>query len=187
MGLIAGPERPPPPVPTPSVGRRVSASTERPRTVLTRVSPVGPGVERRGRDRLESGDVRRELREDREAEVDIDHRADRSRGRLGIVREHLGAVVQVRTADVDLDRDDVARRDRAASSFAATVEVVDSCPQTDAMTRAPVRAQAREVVRDPVLRRRDPAARPCSPCRPSSCATAARGCPPTRTVPGTSR
>ena len=105
-----------------------------------RVDQREPGrarVERRARDLDEIGDVRRQLREHRRrASERVDDRVRRFPGRLGRVREHVGARFDVGTREIHLDRDDaVARRPSTRAprlSKSATVR-----PQIDAMTRAP--------------------------------------------------
>ena len=110
---------------------------------------------------------------------------DRVRGVVDVVREEVRASVEVRTTQVQLDRDDVVRR--ACELRGCLPVLLDrSSPDADHDTRARA-LQRGQVVREPRVDARTLEADAVQHASPSSRAVAARGCRPTAPPRATSR
>ena len=143
IGRIAGPLRPP--TTFEIFGRRVSTSIAIARNVLTSDTASAPASSAALRERRDVGDVRRQLRDDRQPRH-LAHRADDVEGAGEAAAELDAAFLDVRAGDVQLDGARRLRRPTASrdtSTYSSSV-----VPQTLTMTVARAGAQLRQLLVD---------------------------------------
>ena len=102
-----------------------------------------------GGDLAEIGHVGRELHEDRELQVGVDHRRGRAGGGRRRMGEHRRPVLEIRAADVDLDRDELLTR--RCEEFRRPTELLRRPAPHGCDDACAAGAQRRQVVVDPVL------------------------------------
>ena len=182
---VDGAARTAPPPPAPSAGRRCSTSMAIPSTVLTSVTASAPASRGRAATSTRSVGVRAELRPD----AGGSHAAAAPRASAVASRrvgEEMRAAVEVRAAQVHLDRDDAraARRPAASPPARSRRPCGPRCWRT---TRAPARSSRRQVVAQPRRDARALQARRCSASPPVTGCSRGAGLPgPRRRPPATS-